>query len=98
MTNGSLIKLLLTTWTILLILGSIFGGTLRAIGPLIITAAIIIMTALANTAIGKIALVAIASWSLVNIWGVAITDVETMTQLIYEDPQLAIEYALSWFL
>ena len=85
-------------WLVFLWLGTFFTGTLRLLGPLIISATIVVMVALANTAIGKIALVAIAGWTLVNIFGIAITDVEQMTTMVSEDPQLAIEYALSWLL
>jgi len=55
------------------------------------------ITALLNTAIGKIVLIGISSWVAVNIAGIDITDVKGMVSMVKDDPTYAVEFAVERF-
>ena len=57
----------------------------------------LVITALVNTAIGKVVLIGVASWVAVNIAGIDITDVKGMVGMMKDDPTYLAEFAIERF-
>lgn len=75
----------------------ILDFTAKIILGLVLGTFALVITALVNTAIGKIVLIGIASWVAVNIAGIDITDVKGMVNMMKEDPTYAVEFAVERF-
>lgn len=75
----------------------IFDFSAKIILGLILGIFALVITALVNTAIGKIVLIGVASWVAVNIAGIDITDVKGMVTMLKDDPTYAVEFAVETF-
>ena len=75
----------------------IFDFSAKIILGLILGIFALVITALVNTAIGKIVLIGVASWVAVNIAGIDITDVKGMVTMLKDDPTYAVEFAVERF-
>ena len=54
----------------------------------------LIITALIETAIGKVVLIGIASWVAVHIAGIDITDIKGLASMVKSDPTYLAEFAV----
>ena len=71
--------------------------TSKIIVSVILGVTALIITALINTAIGKVVLIGVASWIAVNIAGIDITDIKGLASMVKEDPTYIAEFAIERF-
>ena len=71
--------------------------TSKIIVSVILGVTALVITALLNTAIGKVVLIGVASWIAVNIAGIDITDLKGMVSMVKTDPTYAVEFAIERF-
>lgn len=71
--------------------------TAKVLLGLILGTFALIITALVETAIGKVVLIGIASWVAVNIAGIDITDLKGLASMVKEDPTYIAEFAVERF-
>ena len=75
----------------------ILDFTSKIIVSVILGVTALIITALINTAIGKVVLIGVASWIAVNIAGIDITDIKGLASMVKEDPTYIAEFAIERF-
>ena len=75
----------------------ILDVTSKIIVSVILGVTALIITALLNTAIGKVVLIGIASWVAVNFAGIDITDIKGLASMVKEDPTYIAEFAIERF-
>jgi len=75
----------------------ILDFTSKIIVSVILGVTALIITALLNTAIGKVVLIGIASWVAVNFAGIDITDIKGLASMVKEDPTYIAEFAIERF-
>ena len=75
----------------------ILDFTSKIIVSVILGVTALVITALLNTAIGKVVLIGVASWIAVNIAGIDITDLKGMVSMVKTDPTYAVEFAIERF-
>lgn len=71
--------------------------TAKVLLGLILGTFALIITALVETAIGKVVLIGIASWVAVNIAGIDITDLKGLASMVKSDPTYLAEFAVERF-
>lgn len=71
--------------------------TSKIIVSVILGVTALIITALINTAIGKVVLIGVASWIAVNIAGIDITDIKGLASMVKDDPTYMAEFAIERF-
>ena len=75
----------------------ILDFTSKIIVSVILGVTALVITALLNTAIGKVVLIGIASWVAVNFAGIDITDIKGLASMVKEDPTYIAEFAIERF-
>ena len=75
----------------------ILDFTGKIIVSVILGVTALVITALLNTAIGKVVLIGIASWIAVNFAGIDITDIKGLASMVKEDPTYIAEFAIERF-
>ena len=75
----------------------ILDFTGKIIVSVILGVTALVITALLNTAIGKVVLIGIASWVAVNFAGIDITDIKGLASMVKEDPTYIAEFAIERF-
>lgn len=75
----------------------ILDFTSKIIVSVILGVTALIITALLNTAIGKVVLIGIASWVAVNFAGIDITDIKGLASMVKDDPTYMAEFAIERF-
>ena len=75
----------------------ILDFTSKIVVSVILGVTALVITALLNTAIGKVVLIGIASWVAVNIAGIDITDLKGLASMVKEDPTYIAEFAIERF-
>jgi|11BtaG_2_1085332.scaffolds.fasta_scaffold115696_2 hypothetical protein len=75
----------------------ILDFTSKIIVGVILGVTALVITALINTAIGKVVLIGVASWIAVNIAGIDITDIKGLASMVKEDPTYIAEFAIERF-
>ena len=71
--------------------------TSKIVVSVILGVTALVITALINTAIGKVILIGVASWVAVNIAGIDITDLKGMVNMVKDDPTYVAEFAIERF-
>ena len=75
----------------------ILDFTSKIIVSVILGVTALVITALLNTAIGKVVLIGVSSWIAVNMAGIDITDLKGMVSMVKTDPTYAVEFAIERF-
>ena len=71
---------------------------MRLLCTLILSLTAVVCTALWNTAIGKVMSIIIAGWLAVNVFGLDLTTVESVTTTVKDNPHVIVDTALEWLL
>ena len=77
---------------------SILIAVINALGKIVVTVLIgcfaVGITALANTVIGKFLLVGVSGWIAVNVFGLELSSIREVTEILRNDPHYIVELGL----